>query len=297
MKFGAGLDVPEAGAVIKGGGDDGLAIGADKSPSRHLDELDELYEWSDSTPMTQISTSSGRRLPSGSERKNWMMRDARAGALVTVADRTGPLAPEAEALGKTLSVNGDALAMMIDVLRAATSRSRDAGAAIQFTVEIEPDGGSRIVAGPDARASQPDDVTAEQDDDLDRALEAARARGRDRVAEILAQDDMLSAEAFARHLNTTRATINSKRQSHRVLGLQGATRGYRYPAWQIGEDGRPFEPFPEIFDVFGGSPWAVYRFLVQEHAELDGLSGREALRRGRNRAAVAAAESVAQAFA
>ncbi|WP_395335765.1 hypothetical protein WBP06_27365 [Novosphingobium sp. BL-8H] len=68
-----------------------------------------------------------------------------------------------------------------------------------------------------------------------------RSRGRDRVAEILAQPDMLSAEDFAKHLGTTRATINTKRVGKQVLGLQGATRGYRYPAWQIDEEGRPFQ--------------------------------------------------------
>jgi hypothetical protein len=45
-----------------------------------------------------------------------------------------------------------------------------------------------------------------------------------------------------------------------------------------------------------GGPWAVYRFLVQPHGELDGLTGREALERGKVKAALEAAESVGRDF-
>lgn len=38
--------------------------------------------------------------------------------------------------------------------------------------------------------------------------------------------------------------------------------------------------------------WAVYRFLVQPHGELGGLSAREALKRGKINAVLAAAESI-----
>ena len=45
-----------------------------------------------------------------------------------------------------------------------------------------------------------------------------------------------------------------------------------------------------------GGAWAVYRFLVQPHGELDGLTGREALEHGRTKQAIAAAESIGRDF-
>ena len=127
-------------------------------------------------------------------------------------------------------------------------------------------------------------------------LEAARERGQLRVAVILSGDEMLSADQFAAMLGMSRVTINTRRQNRLVLGLEGAKRGFRYPAWQIGEDGKPFAWLPQLFDRLGDSPWAVYRFLVQHHPELDGLTGIEALRRGNGAGAVKAAESTVQTF-
>ena len=132
------------------------------------------------------------------------------------------------------------------------------------------------------------------DDDLQRALAVARERGRHRVAEILSSNDMLSADAFASLLKTTRVTINSKRKKHQVLALEGATRGFRFPQWQIGQDGKPFGALPKLFERLGDDSWAVYRFLVQHHPELDGLTGREALQRGMTSKAIETAESVAR---
>ncbi|MFX8972731.1 hypothetical protein ABTN24_19605, partial [Acinetobacter baumannii] len=88
-------------------------------------------------------------------------------------------------------------------------------------------------------------------------MAAARERGRLRVAEILAEPDMLSAEEFAALIGTSRVTVNTKRQNHQVLGFEGARRGYRFPRWQITRDGKPFAALPVLFDRLGNSPWAV----------------------------------------
>jgi hypothetical protein len=89
-------------------------------------------------------------------------------------------------------------------------------------------------------------------------------------------------------------TVNTKRQKRQLLGLEGAKRGFRFPQWQIGRDGKPFGTLPELFNRLGDDSWAVYRFLVQRHPELDGMSGREALEQGKTKQAVEAAESVAR---
>jgi len=125
----------------------------------------------------------------------------------------------------------------------------------------------------------------------------ARRRGRIRVAEILQGGDMLSADAFADVLGTTRMTVNAKRQKHEVLALQGATRGFRYPRWQIDANGRPFDALPRIFETFEGDAWSVYRFLAQHHPELDGLTGHEALNQGKADEVLEVAQSVLRDFA
>jgi hypothetical protein len=96
-------------------------------------------------------------------------------------------------------------------------------------------------------------------------------------------------------LGTTRVTVNTKRQSGQVLGLDGAKRGFRFPVWQLDSNGKPFAELATLHERLGG-PWAVYRFLVQPHGELNGMSGREALERRKGRATLEAAESIGSAF-
>ena len=97
------------------------------------------------------------------------------------------------------------------------------------------------------------------------------------MAEILDREEMLSADDFAHLLGTTRVTVNAKRQKRQVLGLEGVKRGFRFPRWQVGKNGKPFSALPDLFDRLGDDTWAVYRFLLQHHPALDGLTGREAL--------------------
>jgi len=178
----------------------------------------------------------------------------------------------------------------------ALQLSRRTGKEVRFVVDIRPDGAESVTAFAEDSASfahHPDALHSE----LDRALADARQRGKLRVAEILAGREMLSADAFAARLGTTRATVNAWRHKNQVLGLEGATRGFRFPEWQVGPDGKPFRALPQLFDCLGGDVWAVYRFLVQHHPELGGMTGKEALQKGRVKQVVEAAESVAQAFA
>ena len=179
----------------------------------------------------------------------------------------------------------------------AISRSRTAGRRVSFRVDVDPEGDMIVTPVEDDASAAPglseEDSTV--DAGLEQALAAARARGRSKAAEILERADMLSADDFARLLGTTRVTVNTKRQNGQVLGLDGAKRGYRFPDWQLDSDGKPFAALPILHERLGGA-WAVYRFLVQPHGELDGLTGREALERGRTEQAIAAAESVGRDF-
>lgn len=174
--------------------------------------------------------------------------------------------------------------------------SRQAGEPVSVRVDVSPDGTARIAA-PEIAATPPVRVQVEAIErpspELAKALAAARERGRIHAAEILARDDMLSADDFAALLGTTRVTVNAKRQSGQALGLDGAKRGYRFPAWQVDRNGKLY---PELADLHQrlGDPWAVYRLLVQRHAALDGLTGRQALERSKGAALLDIAEGIAR---
>ena len=212
-----------------------------------------------------------------------------------VTRTTIPIA--SKAIG-TLSRNSQRVGQLIEFFGAALERMQRTGRSFRLMVDVEPKGALKIREIDSASEFAMIDAAPEvADADLDRALAAARERGQRRVAEILSDPDMLSADNLARLLGTTRATINTKRQNRQLLGLEGATRGFRFPSWQIGEDGKPFAALPTLFDRLGDSPWAVYRFLVQSHPELDGETARDALRKGRTADVIEAAESVAETFA
>lgn len=213
--------------------------------------------------------------------------------------KTGPLArpaPSDRPSGKQSAVTMK-VQSLVQRYSDALDRSRRIGRQVEFRVVVDPVG--KTVVTPVAETGTvPDPATGqgkEPSGKLKAALAAARDRGRIRAAEILGGDDMLSAEAFAARLGTTRMTVNTKRQKGQLLGLPGATRGYRFPVWQLDAEDRPYGELAALHERLGG-PWAVYRFLVQPQGGLDGLTGREALARGKGAAVVEAAEGVARDF-
>jgi DNA-binding CsgD family transcriptional regulator len=175
----------------------------------------------------------------------------------------------------------------------AFAKSREAGRPVSFRVDVDPDGGATVTPVEEAAEQEafPVEDAGERSPELEAALASARERGRIRAAEILGGEDMLSAKALAERLGTSRVTVNTKRQNGQLLGLDGAKRGFRFPVWQLDAEDRPRPELPALHERLGG-PWAVYRFLVQPHGELDGLTGREALERGMGKAVLSAAESI-----
>lgn len=133
------------------------------------------------------------------------------------------------------------------------------------------------------------------DREIHAALAAARNRGRLRAAEILDGDDMLSSDAFAEVLGYTQEAVTIFQQRGQVLGLSGGGSGVRFPAWQLNAEGVPYPELELLHRCLGG-PWAVYRFLVQPHGALDGLTGRQALEGGKGKNALDTAEGIARDF-
>lgn len=179
----------------------------------------------------------------------------------------------------------------------AVQLSQKAGHQVSFRVVVDPRAGAQTISIVEedplvGDSAFPVEEAGEPDDELTAALSSARERGHRRVAEILSEDDMLSADAFSDLLGVSRVTVNTKRQNGQVLGLGGAKRGFRFPAWQLDRDGRAYAALPKLHEILAGA-WAVYRFLVSPHSALDGRTGLDALKRGRDGDVIAAAEGIA----
>lgn len=131
-------------------------------------------------------------------------------------------------------------------------------------------------------------------DALDNALAAARRRGAARVTEILKSPVMINAREFGPLVGMSHETVNLKRKSGEILGLEGTTRGFRYPSWQITADGRLLPGLAELTDRLQGEAWSVFRFLMQPHNELNGATGLQALQAGQIKEALAVADAISQ---
>ncbi|MBP2159100.1 MULTISPECIES: hypothetical protein [Asticcacaulis] len=177
----------------------------------------------------------------------------------------------------------------------AVKLAAEAGQPTRIVLDIDAAGMTSLIPEPVHVNAPAVEEVGELSPELQQALSAARERGRVRVAEILAGAEMLNAEAFSEMLGTTRVTVNTWRQENKVLGLDGAKRGFRFPEWQVGADGKPYAVLPQLHDLLGG-PWGVYRFMVQVHGALDGLTGREALQRGLTEKVLAAADGDGRDF-
>jgi hypothetical protein len=237
----------------------------------------------------------------GREAKDAARSRGRAAATILVKSGASPDEEGALAISvrpetvRTLGAHRNVMGALMETYSAAVEKSRQTGRAVSFVVDVGPRGKPTISLAEDGSTKAAEPVAGASEGELAAALAVARDRGQARVAEILRSRDMLSAEEFAELIGTSRVTVNAKRQNHQVLALEGAKRGYRFPSWQVGEDGKPFPALPELFDRLGGNPWTVYRFLVQHHPELDDLTGREALSRGRTAEVLEVAESTVRA--
>lgn len=130
-------------------------------------------------------------------------------------------------------------------------------------------------------------------DALDQAIARAKERGAKHIAEILRSPDMLNAREFGKLVGASHETVNKWRQAGLVLALEGQTRGYRYPRWQVTDDGRIVPGLKTIAEELG-DPWIVHRFLLQSHPELKGQTALECLKSGQEKAVIGTARAIAQ---
>lgn len=178
-----------------------------------------------------------------------------------------------------------ALSKVIANYADTAARAKKTGKSFLVSYRVSPDGKIEIVRADAAEKSA--------GSTLDAAIARAKGRGSAKIADILKGEDMLTAEAFGKLIGTTHTTVNAKRKVHEVLGLEGATRGVRYPHWQITADHLPLPGLVRVFEALGDQPWTVYRFLRTTHAELGGVTALDALKAGRVEAVLGVASNQA----
>jgi Fe2+ or Zn2+ uptake regulation protein len=138
--------------------------------------------------------------------------------------------------------------------------------------------------------------TDTQQHGLDAALSRAAQRADALISDIMTWPEMLSSDEMAHRLGVTRDTVNRRREAGRLLALSGAERGFRYPAWQLDQHGKPIVGLERVLTA-AGDAWSAYRWLTAMHPELDHCSGLDALRKGQEHDLLALIEHRGETFA
>lgn len=100
------------------------------------------------------------------------------------------------------------------------------------------------------------------------------------VASFVNSPHMLPAEVFAKQLSVSRETVNEWRKADKVIGVRGAKRGFRFPAWQINDRGQPYPAIERILEELSSDHWAAWRFLEERVPEVGDI-GFQALAAGK----------------
>ena len=184
---------------------------------------------------------------------------------------------------KWIADAGQVLGKVILSYADAAAKAKRTGRTHTLTYTVNPYGGAVALAETPLEEAE--------NDPLDVATAKAKARGAMKVTEILKTADMLTARDFGPLIGASHETVNVRRKRHEILGLEGTTRGVKYPRWQVTDAGLLLPGLPRLFAVLGDQPWTVYHFLRAEHAELGGRTALDALKAGQVDAVVGVAES------
>jgi hypothetical protein len=120
--------------------------------------------------------------------------------------------------------------------------------------------------------------------------------GRRLAARTKAQSErgLLSSDELATRAGLkTRQSVHDRLRKGRVIGWEGARRGYVFPAGQLDERGRPLVGIGRIAAMFPDG-YAAWAWLNTPLAALDGASPLSLLKQGKVEAVITAAQGDAQ---
>ncbi len=107
-------------------------------------------------------------------------------------------------------------------------------------------------------------------------------------------EELLTADEMARRAGLkTRQSVHDWRKKGRIVGWQGAKRGYVFPAGQLDARGQPPEGLDRVVPLFADG-YAAWAWLTTPSPALDGKTPLSRLRRGDADIVAAAARGDAQ---
>lgn len=143
----------------------------------------------------------------------------------------------------------------------------------------------------DAAEADVEVIRGEQTLLADAETAAQRIAGRTRRGpeeELLTSDELASRAALK-----TRQSVHDWRRKGRIIGWQGAKRGYVFPAGQLDQRGQPLQGLDRIAVHFADG-YAAWAWLTTPRASLDGATPLARLRQGEIDRVAAAAQGDAQ---
>src|SRR5687768_9122706 len=200
-------------------------------------------------------------------------RESKSGRFVIVKPKpqSGTLVAELARQGLYVAVpRGTSVSAIKKKLNAFEKRTILAGTGKPSPV-LDTQPRARLVGAPISRSAKAADFPLVRPDQLEAAVDMG---------------DTLSSDEIAVRLNTNRETIKQWRAAGRLIGVEGAKRGVRYPAAQVGPNFAPLTGIHEVLKALDGDHWEAWRFLADEIDELDGTTGFDALRAGRLQEAI-----------
>ena len=91
-------------------------------------------------------------------------------------------------------------------------------------------------------------------------------------AQLLARDDMLSADHAAVKADRDLESLILMREGGGMIGLPAPDGSFVYPEWQFRYDGQPYFDLSNVNAALS-DPWLAYEFMTTAHAELGGSTG------------------------
>jgi hypothetical protein len=90
----------------------------------------------------------------------------------------------------------------------------------------------------------------------------------------------VSAAGAAELLNTTRQTVNNRRQKGTLVGLKVGKRGFVYPLWQFAAGGTLGGLDDVLSELEALEPWTQMAFILNRNSRLGGRRPLDLLREG-----------------
>jgi hypothetical protein len=118
-------------------------------------------------------------------------------------------------------------------------------------------------------------------DETDTLWLEARLRGtRQKEAMLSAEGGTASSAELGKLLGISRQAVDNRRKKNKLLALETAGHGYRYPLWQVAEQKVLPGVKNSLAELKDEDPWMTLQFFLRDNARLAGARPLDLLRGG-----------------